>query len=102
MSKVKNVLCFVLALAMVFALAVPAFAANSGEEGIEPQGIQIPCPNCGYGPAEFICSRTETISTKQHGTHRDSYMHFYDEYSCPDCGLVKMNHRYAWYCPTQS
>lgn len=43
--KVKNILCMVLALAMVFALAIPAFAAadGAGNGGAQPLAYTCTC-----------------------------------------------------------
>lgn len=44
--KLKRLLTVCLAMAMIFALAVPAFAADSGADA-EPNGGTY-CPYCGY------------------------------------------------------
>lgn len=102
MSKVKKVLCFVLALAMVFALAVPAFAADGGDEGIEPQGVWVICPNCGNSTAQYDHTDYTPIptgKTRSHNGHTDRQYYYRDWFSCSVCGGGYVNKTPFWVCP---
>ena len=98
MSKIKKALCFVLALAMVFAVAVPAFAADGGDEGIEPYVSYSPCPNCGVLSA--TSTRTYLYTTDvQHGSHRDVVKVYRVITSCVSCGYYDSRLSNVTDCP---
>lgn len=94
MSKVKSVLCLVLALAMVFALSVPAFAQD---DEIEPQNVGS-CARCGGTSFSYTTSWGDWLTTGttncQHGrsgvdlyqTRRGTRAHY-----CTSCGRVAIN-----------
>lgn len=100
MSKVKKILCFVLALAMVFALAIPAFAEGIGDGEASAYTVWVHCPNCGGSTARFDYTESKwTGATRNHNGHTDMQKHSVDWYICSVCGRYSMNDRYVWVCP---
>lgn len=102
MSKAKNVLCLVLALVMVFALAVPAFAAGGDDEGIEPYGQWVKCPRCGADAAYSKYTTTEQVSVSTcpnfGHTHAHRVITTTYAYDCTGCGYWE-KHDYSTVCP---
>lgn len=101
MSKVKKVLCFVLALAMVFALAVPAFAEGTGDGGVSTCGVGVMCPKCGNGARsiEHDLIGTRNVWHSGYG-HNDVQTYYYDRVNCDSCGSTQINIRViSTYCP---
>lgn len=103
MSKVKKVLCFVLALAMVFALAVPALAANGGDEGIEPYGLKVQCPRCGASATSERIVTTQQLSVSSCPNYGHPHVHTmtttYYAYDCSGCGYWESSKSYSTTCP---
>ena len=92
-----------LALAMVFALAIPAFAADDGDGDIVPYGQVVPCPRCqGSATAEHI-SKKETLSvsscTKFGYPHTHTMTTTYTAYNCSSCGYWETAKNYTTTCP---
>lgn len=83
--KVKKLFALVLAVAMIFALAIPAFADEA-----QPQGDAISCSNCG-APA-YASYRYEDTVIQVQGCSRNSKTHYhtfrntYKDNKCSKCG----------------
>lgn len=102
MKKVKSVLCLMLAFAMVFALAVPALAAETDDDCCDAgtYGVWVMCAKCGNSTARF--DYTESVwtgNTRSHNGHTDMQKYSVDWYTCSVCGAYSMNKRYVWVCP---
>lgn len=111
MSKVKNVLCLVLALAIVFALAVPAFAEGGGDvatESVQPRAYICHCGAL-LEPTGIITGPTrenpQTVNScsKKSGSHTHYTLVTRRRYVCSDssCGGTRdiIESRQYNYCP---
>lgn len=101
--KVKSVLCMLLALTLVFALAIPAFAADGGDEGIEPYGQVISCPRCNGSATVEHFDTTTLVTVPNCQNHPANHAHYlrtvYDAYNCNRCGYWESTKRYTTTCP---
>lgn len=83
--KVKKLFALVLAVAMVFALAIPAFADEAGT-----YGSIVQCPRCGGQATVETRTRTERVSvsycSKYNFPHAHTVTTKYSAYSCQGCG----------------
>lgn len=81
----KKVFCIVLALAMVFALSVPAFASTNAS---------LTCPSCGHVGGHTVVNGT-VIKTHSYisvggclnysANHQHTQLGKYRRYRCPSC-----------------
>ena len=92
MKKVKKLLCLVLALAMVFSLAVPAFAAEETVEE-EEEAYSYACPQCHYAlkNGNFLIRTTTRIVTAGNcrnyaGQHNHTIPVYQNRDYCTKCG----------------
>lgn len=93
MRKMKNILCMVLALAMVFALAIPAFAAADGAEngGVQPLAYTCTCGGL-LAFSKTVSTTYEGGTMQQNGCSNLSYAHYHytrvvvNAYVCNSCG----------------
>lgn len=108
MSKVKNVLCLVLALAMVFALAVPAFAeesSNATDGSVQPRAYVCYC-GATLAPTGTTWTALENPKTvnscsNKSGTHTHYTLVTRRRYVCNSCGSPRdiIESRVFNYCP---
>lgn len=94
MKRTRRILCVILALALMFALAIPAFA-------VEPR--YAVCSECGqmrfeYGPNEYIYSERVNSCSNYSGIHNHELHKEVITYSC-GCGTTEKVTDLWYRCP---